>query len=94
MNWMGRLVALVQSLVELWHKYFVALLAFGINILPVQAEKNHQHNSKGQEQVFDNFFLQLYQDEILTAVKDYYNDDSIRIGYDGWDKNYDVVELL
>ena len=73
---------------------FVALLAIGTNILPVQAEKNHQHNSKGQEQVFDNFFLQLYQDEIVTAVKDYYNDHSIRIGYDWWDKNYDVVELL
>ena len=60
----------------------------------IQAEKNHQHSSKGQEQVFDNFLLQLYQDEIITAVKDYYNDDSIRIGYDWWDKNYDVVELL
>ena len=73
---------------------FVALLAFGTNILPVQAEKNHQHSSKGQEQIFGNFFLKLYQDEISTAVKGYYNDDSIRIGYDWWDKNYDVVELL
>ncbi|MCK1995333.1 hypothetical protein MPH61_22395 [Peribacillus muralis] len=73
---------------------FVALLAFGTNILTVQAEKNHQHSSKGQEQVFDNFFVQLYQEEILTAVKDYYNTDSINIGYDWLDKNYDVVELL
>ncbi|CAN7688900.1 hypothetical protein LJR015_004208 [Peribacillus frigoritolerans] len=34
---------------------FVALLAIGTNILPVQAEKNHQHNSKGQDKSFRIF---------------------------------------
>ncbi|WP_285767456.1 hypothetical protein [Peribacillus sp. SI8-4] len=75
--------------------YAVApFLALCIHTLPVQAEKNHHHNSQGQEQVIDNFLLELYQDEIINAAKDYYKDDSVSINFNWIDKKYDVVEML
>jgi len=70
----------------------IAILLIGVYYLPVSAEKQHKHDSKGMEQAMDNFILSQFHDEMVQAVKDYYEQD-VRIQYNWWDKKYDVVEI-
>ncbi len=45
------------------------------------AQKPHKHDSQGMEQVFDNFMLDQFQDEIVQALKEFYKNDSISYVY-------------
>ena len=71
----------------------IVLILMGINTNLVSAAKQHKHDSKGMEQAIDHFILDQFNDEIVQALKDFYKKDSVRIQYNWWDKNYDVVEL-
>ncbi|KON88107.1 hypothetical protein AF332_15670 [Sporosarcina globispora] len=73
--------------------FTVVMFLMGVNYIPVSAEKQHKHDSKGMEQAIDHFILDQFSDELKQAVNDFYKKDSIRIQYNWWDKNYDVVEL-
>jgi hypothetical protein len=53
----------------------------------------HKHDSKGMEQVSDHLMLTLFDEQITSAITNYYKDDSIQVQYNWWDKNYDVVEV-
>jgi hypothetical protein len=37
--------------------------------------------------------LTLFDEQITSAITNYYKDDSIQVQYNWWDKNYDVVEV-
>ncbi|EFZ1984519.1 DUF3888 domain-containing protein [Shigella flexneri] len=71
----------------------ILIVSMSINNISVSAEKQHKHDSKGMEQVFDHYMLDQYGEEINHAIKDFYKKDSVRIQYSWWDKNYDVVEI-
>jgi len=72
----------------------ILILIMGFNNISVSAEKQQKHDSKGMEQAIDHFILDQFTDELAQAVKDFYKKDSIRVQYNWWDKNYDVVELV
>jgi hypothetical protein len=69
------------------------MLIMSINNNLVSAETQHKHDSKGMEQAIDHFILDQFNDEMVQAVKEFYKKDSVRIQYNWWAKNYDVVEL-
>lgn len=71
----------------------ILMVSMCLNNISVSAEKQHKHDSKGMEQAMDHFILDQFTDEMVQAVKDFYKKDSVRIQYNWWDKNYDVVEL-
>ncbi|MFJ7941097.1 DUF3888 domain-containing protein [Peribacillus sp. NPDC096622] len=71
----------------------ILMVSTCLNNISVCAEKQHKHDSKGMEQAMDHFILDQFTDEMVQAVKDFYKKDSVRIQYNWWDKNYDVVEL-
>jgi Protein of unknown function (DUF3888) len=73
--------------------FVVVMFSMGMNYISVSAEKQHKHDSKGMEQAIDHFILDQFNDEMVQAVKDFYKKDSVRVQYNWWDKNYDVVEL-
>ncbi|WP_132746167.1 DUF3888 domain-containing protein [Scopulibacillus darangshiensis] len=75
--------------------FIIALLTFASNMPLVHAESRpkHKHDSKGMEQASDQLYLTLFDQRIHDAVTNYYKDDSIRMQYNWWDKNYDVVEV-
>lgn len=70
-----------------------------VSSMSVLAQNSNNHDSKGAEQVMDNFILALFEREIQQAVIEYYKDkinnpDSIRVTYNWRDEKYDVVEVL
>ncbi|MDP1421703.1 DUF3888 domain-containing protein [Peribacillus simplex] len=71
----------------------ILMVSISLNNVSVSAEKQHKHDSEGMEQAMDHFILDQFSDEMVQAVKDFYKKDSVRIQYNWWDKNYDVVEL-
>lgn len=71
----------------------VALLTLGSNFGTTYAQNLNQHDSKGQEQAFDQLLLSLYNEQISNAVANHYKNDSIHFQFDWWNKNYDVVEV-
>jgi hypothetical protein len=71
----------------------IFMVSLCVSSIPVHAEKQHKHDSKGMEQVFDHFILDQFSDELKQAVIDFYKKDSIRIQYNWRDGNHDVVEL-
>ncbi|MEG9295925.1 DUF3888 domain-containing protein [Mangrovibacillus sp. Mu-81] len=71
----------------------IFMLSLCVSSTPVHAEKQHKHDTKGMEQVIDHYILDQFSDELKQAVTDFYKKDSIRIQYNWWDGNYDVVEL-
>ncbi|MBU8733551.1 DUF3888 domain-containing protein [Cytobacillus oceanisediminis] len=73
--------------------YLIIAIVLTFISSPVYAEKPHRHDSKGSEQVFDNFMMELCHEEILNAVRKFYQDDSLRVRINWWDKKYDVVKI-
>ncbi len=73
--------------------FALLLLSLCVYYTPANAENQHKHDSKGMEQAIDHFILDQFTDELNQAVTDYYKKDTIRVQYNWWDKNYDVVEL-
>ncbi|MET1250027.1 DUF3888 domain-containing protein [Sporolactobacillus sp. STCC-11] len=45
------------------------------------------------EQVSDHLMVTLFDEQITSALTNYYKDDSIQVHYNWWDKKYDVVEV-
>ncbi|MCK1993230.1 DUF3888 domain-containing protein [Peribacillus muralis] len=71
----------------------ILMVSMCVHNISVSAEKHHEHDSNGMEQVMDHFILEQFSAELNQAVKDFYKKDSVRIQYNWWDKNYDVVEI-
>lgn len=69
------------------------ILCSSFTSVQAQTSNKHKHDSKGPEQALDHFMLELFGDEIRNAVTKQYNDDSIFVSYDWWNKDYDVVEI-
>ncbi|UOY92804.1 DUF3888 domain-containing protein [Ectobacillus sp. JY-23] len=69
------------------------LLSLCVYYIPANAEKQHKHDSKRMEQAIDHLILDQFTDELNQAVANYYKKDTIKIQYNWWNKNYDVVEL-
>ncbi|MCQ6275949.1 DUF3888 domain-containing protein [Bacillus sp. V3B] len=61
--------------------------------ITVSAENEHNHDSVGMEQAFDNLMVSQFNDEINKAVENFYKKESVRINYNWFDKGYDVVEV-
>ncbi len=74
--------------------FSVFLFSMCVNYIPVSAEKTNKHNFQGTEQVFDQFLLSQFTDEMGQAMNDFYKKDSIRAQYNWWNKHNDVVEIL
>jgi hypothetical protein len=70
----------------------IVILSIGVKDLPVSAEKQHKHDSQGMEQAMDHYILSQFHDEMMQAINDYYKKE-VRVQYNWWDKNYDVVEI-
>ena len=69
----------------------IVSIAFFYN--SVNAENSNGHDTVGMEQAMDHLLLSQFREQINTAVKDYYKEESITIQFDWYDKNYDVVEV-
>jgi hypothetical protein len=70
----------------------IVIFSIGVKDLHVSAEKQHKHDSQGMEQAMDHFILSQFHDEMMQAINDYYKKE-VRVQYNWWDKNYDVVEI-
>ncbi|MBT2680068.1 DUF3888 domain-containing protein [Bacillus sp. ISL-35] len=73
--------------------FLALIMVICVSNVSAQSYQKHKHDSKGMEQVMDHFLLDQFHDEIAQALKGYYKNESIRIQYNWWDKNYDVVEI-
>ncbi|MFD2046470.1 hypothetical protein ACFSTA_19180 [Ornithinibacillus salinisoli] len=72
---------------------FLFIFTLSVTFSSVSAEKTNNHDSTGKEQIFDHYLLSEFNNEISKAVEDFYQEESIMIQFDWWDKKYDVVEI-
>lgn len=73
---------------------FLSMLVVSVTFSSTSAEKTNNHDSTGKEQIFDQYLLSEFNNEIFKAIKEFYKDESIMgIQFDCWDKQIDVVEI-
>lgn len=83
----------------MYEEVFLIIISIGVIYTSVNseekgnAEKQHKHDSEGMEQAVDHFILDKFSDESNQTVRDFYKKDVIRVQYNWWDENYNVVEL-